>query len=54
MARKKVSQPNKIKTCGSTFKNPKNMKAWELIKSSGCSNLTIGGQTIRTTLQFFK
>ncbi len=43
MARKKVSQPSKIKTCGSTFKNPKNMKAWELIKSSGCSNLTIGG-----------
>ncbi len=43
LARKKISQPNKIKTCGSTFKNPKNKKAWELIKLSGCSDLAIGG-----------
>ena len=32
-----------MKTCGSTFKNPSNKKAWELIKMSGCSNLSIGG-----------
>ena len=31
--KKKESQPSQIKTCGSTFKNPKNKKAWELIKN---------------------
>ena len=41
--KKKITQPSKIKTCGSTFKNPANKKAWELIKSSGCSNMSIGG-----------
>ena len=41
--KKRKSQPSRIKTCGSTFKNPKNKKAWELIKLSGCSNLKIGG-----------
>ena len=40
---KKESQPNKIKTCGSTFRNPQDKKAWELIRSSNCSNLNIGG-----------
>jgi len=43
---KKESQPNRIKTCGSTFKNPKNKKAWKLIKSSDCSNITVGGASI--------
>ena len=43
---KKKSQPSKIKTCGSTFKNPENQKAWELIKSSNCSNLIVGGASI--------
>ncbi len=43
---KKESQPNRIKTCGSTFKNPKNKKAWELIKKSDCLNLTVGGASI--------
>ena len=41
--KKKVTQPSKIKTCGSTFKNTSNKKAWELIKKSNCSNLKIGG-----------
>ena len=40
---KRKSQPKSVKTCGSTFKNPHNKKAWELIKLSGCSNLSIGG-----------
>ena len=40
---KKKSQPSKIKTCGSTFKNPNNKKAWELIRDSGCKNLSVGG-----------
>tara|TARA_B100001769_G_C22049903_1_gene564379 strand:+ start:225 stop:1127 length:903 start_codon:yes stop_codon:yes gene_type:complete len=40
--KKKKSQPSQIKTCGSTFKNPKNKKAWSLIKDSGCDNLSVG------------
>ena len=40
--RKKKDQPSKIKTCGSTFKNPKNNKAWSLIKSSGCAGMKVG------------
>ena len=40
--RKKKDQPSKIKTCGSTFKNPLNNKAWKLIKDSGCAGLNIG------------
>ena len=43
---KKESQPARIKTCGSTFKNPKNKKAWKLIKLSDCSNITVGGASI--------
>jgi len=44
--KKKISQPNQIKTCGSTFKNTKNKKAWELIKESNCQNLRSGNATI--------
>ena len=40
--RKKKDQPSKIKTCGSTFKNPENSKAWKLIKNSGCAGMTVG------------
>ena len=40
--RKKKDQPSKIKTCGSTFKNPEKNKAWKLIKESGCSGMKIG------------
>ena len=40
--RKKKGQPSKIKTCGSTFKNPHNNKAWALIKDSGCAGMKIG------------
>ena len=32
ISKKKESQPSKIKTCGSSFKNTENKKAWELIK----------------------
>ena len=39
---KKNTQPSKIKTCGSTFKNPENNKAWKLIKDSGCAGMNIG------------
>ena len=40
--RKKKDQPSKIKTCGSTFKNPDNNKAWKLIKDSGCAGMSLG------------
>jgi len=44
--RKKRSQPRQIKTCGSTFKNQENKKAWELIKDSGCKNFKVGSAKI--------
>ena len=40
--RKKRDQPSKIKTCGSTFKNPENFNAWKLIKDSGCAGMRVG------------
>jgi len=40
--KKKKDQPSKIKTCGSTFKNPEKDKAWRLIKDSGCSGMKVG------------
>jgi len=43
---KKESQPNQIKTCGSTFKNPKDKKAWELIKNSNCDIVSFGKASI--------
>ncbi len=47
MQRKKMSQPSKIKTCGSTFKNlNNNQKAWQIIKQSGCDEFEEGGAKI--------
>lgn len=43
---KKNSQPSRIKTCGSTFKNPNDIKAWELIKKSGCGSISVGDAEI--------
>ena len=40
--KKKEDQPSKIKTCGSTFKNPESKKAWKLIKDSGCGGMSVG------------
>ena len=40
--KKRESQPSGIKTCGSTFKNPENNKAWQIIKKSGCDKMQIG------------
>ena len=40
--KKKKDQPSKIKTCGSTFKNHDKLKAWKLIKDSGCAGMKIG------------
>ena len=44
--RKKFDQPSQIKTCGSTFKNTKNKKAWKLIKESNCQNFRVGSAKI--------
>ena len=44
--KKKISQPSQIKTCGSTFKNTKEKKAWVLIKESQSENLFVGGAKI--------
>ena len=47
--KKNNSQPSKIKTGGSTFKNPidqTNKKAWELIKESVPANINFGDASI--------
>ena len=44
--RKKNDQPSRIKTCGSTFKNPNNAKAWKLIKDTGCAGMEVGDAQI--------
>ena len=45
--RKKLSQPSRTKTCGSTFKNiSQDKKAWMLIKESGCENYREGDAII--------
>ncbi len=46
LIKKKESQPFNIKTCGSTFKNPKNNKAWKLIKDSGCEGMQVGDAAV--------
>ena len=45
-AKRMKSQPYNEKTAGSTFKNPEGLKAWELIKKSGCADLQINGAKV--------
>ena len=45
-AEKESSQPLRVKTGGSTFKNTNGKKAWALIKESGCDKLFIGDAKI--------
>lgn len=40
------NQPYNEKTAGSTFKNPEGLRAWELIKKSGCANMQINGARV--------
>jgi UDP-N-acetylmuramate dehydrogenase len=40
------SQPLRTRTGGSTFQNPPNEKAWELIDRAGCRGLTRGGAQV--------
>ena len=47
--KKEISQPTKLKTSGSTFKNPKdqtNKKVWQLIKSSVPGDINFGDAKI--------
>lgn len=39
---REASQPLRTKTGGSTFKNPDDLKAWQLVDEAGCRGLTIG------------
>lgn len=40
---RRAHQPQGIRTAGSTFKNPPQMRAWELIKNSGADKFQFGG-----------
>ncbi len=42
VAERQVSQPPGARTGGSTFKNPPNQKAWQLIEQAGCRGLSQG------------
>ena len=45
-AAREATQPLRSKTGGSTFKNPPDGKAWELVDRAGCRGLTIGGAQV--------
>jgi UDP-N-acetylmuramate dehydrogenase len=45
-ASREATQPVRARTGGSTFRNPANAKAWELIDGAGCRGLTVGGAQI--------
>ncbi len=45
-ASREASQPLRSKTGGSTFKNPPENKAWQLVDAAGCRGLTIGGAQV--------
>ena len=43
------TQPMRVRTGGSTFKNPDNKKAWQLVDEAGCRGLMIGGAQVSET-----
>jgi UDP-N-acetylmuramate dehydrogenase len=45
-AEREASQPLRSKTGGSTFKNPKGHKAWQLVDEAGCRGLQMGGAQV--------
>jgi UDP-N-acetylmuramate dehydrogenase len=45
-AAREATQPVRARTGGSTFRNPPNMKAWELIEAAGCRGLRRGGAQV--------
>jgi UDP-N-acetylmuramate dehydrogenase len=44
--RRAETQPIRARTGGSTFANPANVKAWELIDRAGCRGLAMGGARV--------
>ncbi len=45
-ASREATQPVRARTGGSTFRNPPEAKAWELIDGAGCRSLTRGGAQV--------
>jgi UDP-N-acetylmuramate dehydrogenase len=45
-ASREATQPVRARTGGSTFRNPPDQKAWELIDSAGCRGLVRGGAMV--------
>lgn len=45
-AEREASQPLKVATGGSTFKNPSGHRAWQLIDQAGCRGLTHGAAMV--------
>jgi UDP-N-acetylmuramate dehydrogenase len=45
-AAREASQPLRTKTGGSTFKNPPDERAWELVDRAGCRGLRVGGAQV--------
>ncbi len=45
-ASREATQPVRARTGGSTFRNPPDMKAWELIDAAGCRGLGRGGAQV--------
>ncbi len=43
---RETTQPIRMRTSGSTFKNPTHHKAWQLIDQAGCRGLRIGGAQV--------
>jgi len=43
---REATQPIRSRTGGSTFQNPPDMKAWELIDAAGCRGMTLGGAQV--------
>ncbi len=43
---REATQPVRARTGGSTFRNPPDMKAWELIDVAGCRGLILGGAQV--------
>ncbi|MBA4209896.1 MAG: UDP-N-acetylenolpyruvoylglucosamine reductase [Parvibaculum sp.] len=43
---REATQPVRMRTGGSTFKNPEGHKSWQLIDAAGCRGLTRGGAQV--------